>query len=189
MELNEIISNLSPINTKEKVDLLIAQLKMNNIQIDSKTSLAIRYAIQKMTMQLYFVRKYLKEQNKKPVKVENKPIEVENKPIEKDDNKISNFIKEITSKKKKKKEKNKAKAKNGKARAKAKVKEEEEKISPSVARILRTFGSDKYRDLKKKSGCRPRKKAKDGKKKAYPVQTENSIRPIYIASGGMNKRY
>ena len=57
------------------------------------------------------------------------------------------------------------------------------------SRILRTFGSA-FRNVDKKKRIKMRKAQEDyNKNKPLSIATEKSVRTIYIASGGMNKRY
>jgi hypothetical protein len=55
--------------------------------------------------------------------------------------------------------------------------------------MLRVFGST-IQNMKKKYKP-PKKKGQnqDGQRKELPIATEHSVHMIFIASGGMNKRY
>ena len=58
MNVSHIISELSPINSKEKVDALIQKMNENHLIMNVYTKMAIRTAIQKVDVQEYFIERY-----------------------------------------------------------------------------------------------------------------------------------
>lgn len=60
MTLQNLLSNLSPINTKEKVDTLIQEMKKCGMKMTKNTEVAIRCAIQKVSIQKYIIATYSK---------------------------------------------------------------------------------------------------------------------------------
>lgn len=158
MDINEIISKLSPINTNEKVDSLIQKMNEKRISMTSKINIAIRFVIQKMSVQKYFISKYGQ-----------RIIKEEKTKIEKRSSKIS--VTKIDSKK------------TNKTTEKAK----KAKVCGYVPSIIRTFGPEfKKINKKQKKG---NKSSLSDKPKMGPTATTRSIHPIYIASGGLNKRW
>lgn len=158
MDINEIISKISPINTNEKVDFLIQKMNEKRVVMTNKIDIAIRFAIKKMSVQKYFINKYgpsiIKEDNKKEGK--------------------RNFKKsgaKIDTKKLKRTTEEKKKAKD----------------CGYVPSIIRTFGSE-FKKINKKLK-KENKSCLTEKLKMGPTATTRSIHPIYIASGGLNKRW
>lgn len=134
-----------PINKNDKVDMLIQQMKENSILMDLDADNAIRIAIKKMSVQIYFVNNY-SFNRKKELKVGEKKV-----------------IKQKKTQKSK------------------------EDVLNSVPSIIKTFGT-KYNAINKQEKEALKKKRRPHKGE-YTTTTENSIHPIYIAAGGLNKRY
>lgn len=176
LELHTIITVLSPINTKEKVEKLIQMMNENCIDMNQENDLTIRIAIQKRAVQEYFIEKYGCKLTE----------EVERHDWEENDFQPQNIITYSTSlvempappeKKKKKRKRKKDYLK--------KTKDEPE--NQTVPSIVKTF-SPQYRNVDKERKD-AQKSSQKKCKNTYAISTEKSIRLIYIPSGGMNKRY
>ena len=176
MKLQGIISRLTPINTKEKVDVLIQLMKENKIKLNQSADIEINIAIRKVAIQLYYAEKY----GRKVIKRKNKGSKKEN------NSEVSNLLKELKANKEKSKPTQKVK----KTKVKAKRKAKRFKYG-TVERLLENFGSVKsYVNASKKSGknTETNQITNKNEKKEYPTYTSKSIHPIYIPSGGLNKR-
>ena len=58
-----------------------------------------------------------------------------------------------------------------------------------TTRILKTFGKALKNENRKKREKMRKAQKEYNKDKPLSLSTENSVRPIYIASGGLNKSY
>lgn len=169
MAIQEILQELIPINTKDKVDSLIRMITKNHLILNDNIELSIRLAIQKLSIQKYFIEKYGELINDKDIVQEQRRLK---KAGQEERNALEKPKAVINPKRKKKKEKA------------IPEKETKTKYVGSVLRTMKIFGSE----FKKKRKRKHIPSSKQGKK-SCAISTTNSIRPIYIASGGMNKRY
>ena len=181
MNVNDIISDILPLNTKEKVDSLILKMKENHIIMTFQTKMTIRTAIRKVSIQEYFIERYDGGISDKEIEDEQKlqrRAERERNKI-RDDRKKSLLPHELRTKKEVKKRKTKTTTTPETTKIRYKG---------SVARTIRIFGPN-YLDFnqKRKEG---NKIAQAGHpKKSNPISTTKSVHTISIASGGMNKRH
>ena len=58
MTLQDLLNNFSPINTKEKVDTLIQEMKRCGLKMTQNAEVNIRCAIQKANIQKYIIETY-----------------------------------------------------------------------------------------------------------------------------------
>lgn len=173
MTLQDLINNLSPINTKEKVDTLIQEMKKWGIKRTKNAEVIIRCAIQKVKIQRYVIETYSKlfiEKEETPEKAHNKLMP---------SLKLTNSPK--PAKKKKKKliavskadiDRLKSKLSNEK---KKNTKEEQPQESYAIPSIMKVFGSKKN----KKMSYKERERIAPHKKE-YSTSTKTSLYSIGI---------
>lgn len=177
LELHTIITVLSPINTKEKVEKLVQMMGENDIEMNQKNDLTIRIAIQKRNIQEYFIEKYGCKWTER----------VEKRDWEEKDNRSQDLITYKTplvdlpapSPPEKKKKKRKKKEDYMK-------KVEEKPKNQPMPSIIKNFNPE-YKDLDKEKKD-AQKSSQMIRKNNHATSTQNSIHLIYIPSGGMNKR-
>lgn len=171
MELSEIISELVPINTKEKVDVLVQRIKENQMKINSKSDISIRCAIQKMSIQQYYIEHYkylvVKEETPKEEAKRLKDAKRERERIDEERRGAKEQKKQAKAEKKKGKKKKKSKA---------------FLFCHDSASIIRTFSSEN------KAAAETIRMHNEMHSKTYPTSSVKSIRAISIPAGGMNKR-
>lgn len=175
MKLQTIIDELSPLNTNEKVDEVLKRMTENRVMLNPKNDMILRFAIRKVNVQLYYRKKY-------ELKVSNKEICQLIDMAQEKEPKGDSF----------KEEKNTKSRMPEKEVEKKKVKKRHKSRHPFVPRILRTFGAN-YTDKRKIEEKRNKdafKLVQDMHKHlTSPSSPSQSIHPIYIPTGGMNKRY
>lgn len=156
MTLQDLLNNLSPINTKEKVDTLIQEMKKCGLKLTKNAELVIRCSIKKANIQRYILDTYSrlfvdKEKTQNTAKNNSK-----NDVVTKAD---------ITRIKRKLK-------KNKKVSKKVEERPQEDYGIPS---IMRAFGSNR----KKKMSYKEREKIAPHKKE-YSTTTKTSLFAIGI---------
>lgn len=176
MNVSHIISELSPINSKEKVDALIQKMNENHLIMNVYTKMAIRTAIQKVDVQEYFIERY-------DGGISEKEFEEEQKRERQAQNQLNKIKADRIKSLESHEEHPKKIVKRRKPKQKPKT-----KYKGSVLRTMKIFGPDYLKvNKKRKTG---NKKAQTGQsKKRRPISTTRSVHAILIASGGMNKRY
>ena len=174
MNIAEIISSLSPINSNEKVDELVRMIHENGIKVTKEIDLEIRLAIRKSNTQAYYLKKHSKWKNLGDMSVNPSPQK------EKSQKSLPAAIKPETKAKKKKDKKEK----------KIKIKKKKNKVSTSGGfdiqkTSLRVFTKSYQASVKKRKASN--RKGQSSSKS--PIATSSSVHTISIAFGGMNKRY
>ena len=171
MDIQHIIDSLSPINNQDKVEALIQQMRENNVALTKSKDTAIRYAIQKMSIQKYYVEHY--------------GSFVLPDDIKKRDERHLGFLE------------HKVKTEKGlKLRRPPKSEKKEKTRNPQSAdatprRIpsaILTFSRD-YKDKDKDVKDETKRDQDRHKGLIRPTSTTKSVSHISIPAGGMNKRY
>ncbi len=160
MTLQDLLNKLSPINTKEKVDTLILEMKKCGLKMNPKAELDIRCAIQKANIQKYVIDAYrgLFVEKQKPQKM----VQNNKKPIEK---------KTEEEKREEKKEKRKKKQEELERRKREYLRE--------IPSIMKVFGSKTPK--RKKELYYKRIEEIAPHKKEYTTTTKSSLYAIGIA--------
>lgn len=173
MTLQNLLNSLSPINTKEKVDILIQEMKKCGIRMTKSADVVIRCAIKKVSIQKYVIDAYSrffveKDEPQRNVLNNVKPNRVVNSPTknEKKKKKINTGVS--------KGDINRLKSllRNEKVSKKIEEKQQENYAIPS---ILRVFGSKG----KKKMSYKEREMIAPHKKE-YTTSTKTSLYSIGI---------
>ena len=167
MEIQQLLSSLSPINTKEKVDMLVQKMFECGIKKTKAADLEIRCAIRKFSIQNYYIDNYssfFHENNESKQQKEAKSIQAQV---------LKAVVPHSTRHKK-------TKVKLVKKPTKE-VKKENDGAIPSIMKVFGASNKPKAKNNMRDRG-RPHKKL-------YPTSTTSSVSAISIPSGGMNKRY
>lgn len=171
MDLQKIIDSLSPINRNEKVDTLIQMMREKGIALTKTNDIAIRCAIQKMSVQKYYDEHYgsivLPDDIKK--REERHLGFVEHKV------KAETGLKVRRPQKSKKKEK-------------PKTSQPADAHPRRVPSALLTF-SREYKDKDKVVKDETKRDQERHRGLIRPTSTTSSVSHISIPAGGMNKRY
>lgn len=175
MTLQNLLNNLSPINTKEKVDTLIQEMKKCGLKMTKNAEVVIRCAIQKANIQKYIIETYSRlfvEKDKPKKKVQNNvnPPLMVTLPTKKDKKKWEKE-KKVT-----KADINRLKSQLKKEKVSKKIEEQSEE-NFAIPSILRIFGSKSK--SKNKMSYKEREKIAPHKKE-YSTATKTSLYSIGI---------
>lgn len=176
MTLQDLLNKLSPINTKEKVDTLILEMKKCGLKMNPKAELDIRCAIQKANIQKYVIDAYRglfveKQKPQKMVQNNKKPIEKKTEEEKREEKKKMRAEREKKITKEEKKEKRKKKQEELERRKREYLRE-----MPS---IMKVFGSKTPK--RKKELYYKRREEIAPHKKEYTTTTKSSLYAIGIA--------
>ena len=228
MDLHSIITTLLPINKKEKVDTLIQMIGANGIRMDRNVDLSIRYAIQKLSIQNYYIESYgnlWKEQTKaqehhvNEVKQAPQRLNMKEEYLREAEKERRRLVAEQQRKVEMEKERKRKNAEEKMLRELEEKKQREavaeaflnsigekkmkhrQTIDELITKelkgdrgesqmespIMATFGAAYKEERKRKRDAFKRMQKPCGNNIA--TTTKNSVKPIYIPSGGMNKKY
>ncbi len=183
MTLQDLLNKLSPINTKEKVDTLILEMKKCGLKMNPKAELDIRCAIQKANIQKYVIDAYrgLFVEKQKPQKVvqnNKKPIEKKTEEEKREEKKKRRAERKKKKTKEEKKEERKKRLEEKERRRRARRKEYLRQVR-EMPSIMKVFGS-KTPKRKKKLYFKRREEIAPHKKE-YTTTTKSSLYAIGIA--------
>ena len=180
MNVSHIISELSPLNSNEKVDALILKMSENNVIMTMHAKFAIRDAIKDDNVLEYFYENYdgsVSEMDLEKERKRQRRAKQERKKILEDRN---NYL--LSSKN----ETEELCGTNKKPRKDTDT--PRTKYKGSVLRTMKIFGKDSLKVNKKRKENKKKAQSNTSNKKR-PISTTSSVHTISIASGGMNKRY
>ena len=167
MDLQDILSSLAPINTKEKVEAIVQQMENNDIEMNQTSDMAIRYAIKKMSVQLYYIDKYGNQWAKVEDRLEKRKAQERAKIEQEKQQKLEAILIAKRDKAANKMTKPKEKSKKKKRKFKS--------FGTTADSMMRVFGGEFKMSRKGINQIKT-----DNRKKTYPIETVNSVRAISI---------